>query len=133
MKKVLSVVGIVLVAILYISTLVAGPKQADASVSIGSGYLFKVATTSQASAVTPFIVRGGSGILGSMIISSSTDVRVRIYDNNVATSTVATSTLIADFPANTTAGVYTFDVNVTRGIAVDLPATYKGVITFTYR
>lgn len=122
-----------LVAILYVAFFIPKPEQADASVSIGSGYLFKVATTSQASAVTPFIVRGGGGILGSMIISSSTDVRVRVYDNNVATSTVATSTLIADFPANTPAGTYTFDVNVNRGIAVDLPATYKGVITFTYR
>jgi ABC-type glycerol-3-phosphate transport system substrate-binding protein len=133
MKKIFITSIIALALILGLAAIFSGEK-AEASVPVGNGYAFKVATTSQASATVPFVVRGGSGIFGSIVIASTTDVRIKIYDSLIATSTTAaTSTLIADFAPNTPAGTYTFDVNVTRGIAVDLPATYKGVVTFTYR
>ena len=123
---------VIVFASAYFFPLLNKQERADASVSIGSGYMFKTATTSQASATAGLVIRGGTGILGSIVIASSTDVRVRVYDNALATST-ATSTIIADFPANTAAGTYTFDVNVLRGIVLDLPATYKGFFTITYR
>lgn len=132
-KNILYVVAMVLLSSAYLFSIMKSPEVADASVNIGNGYMFKVASTSSASATVPYRIRGGVGILGSLVIASSSDVRIRIYDSDGTATSSATSTMIADFPANTTAGTYTFDVNVVRGVAVDLPSGFKGFFTFTYR
>lgn len=106
--------------------------KAEASVNIGQGYQYKVASTSSASGTVPYVIRGGSGILGSIIVGTPGSQPIRIYDNALATST-ATSTLIGTIKASASEQTFTFDVNVVRGIVLDIPAGFDGVYTVTYR
>lgn len=134
MKKIITILTIIIIAIVV--SYDSSPK-ALGSVSIGSGYMFKVATSTNSSATVPYVIRGGSGILGSIIIGSSTPgtvggSAVRIYDNALATST-GTSTLIGVIRPGTAEQTITFDVNVVRGIVLDIPVGFNGVYTVTYR
>jgi hypothetical protein len=134
MKKYISIIS--LIAIMFVVTLgiISFKKDntADASVDFGS-YQYKVASSSSASATVPYkVVAGNNKILGSIVVASSSGVRLRVYDNALATST-ATSTMIADFKANIAEGTYTFDVAVQRGIVLDVPAGFNGVYTVTYK
>lgn len=107
-------------------------NKVEASVNIGQGYQYKVASTSSASATVPYVIKGGSGILGSIIVGTTGGQAIRIYDNALATST-ATSTLIGTIKASVAEQTFTFDVNVVRGIVLDVPAGFNGVYTVTYR
>lgn len=137
MKKYLFVAGTLLMVFVLGVFLSNNTPVAEGSVSIGSGYTYKVASSSNASATVPYVIRGGSGILGSIIIGSSTPALVggtpvRIYDNALGTST-ATSTLIGSIRPGVTEQTITFDVNVLRGIVLDIPVGFNGVYTVTYR
>lgn len=101
------------------------------SVQDGSAYAYYDVTSAQASSTVATRVRGGTGVLGSVIIASSSLKVISIYDGNTATT--SGNTLIAQFPAFAPAGTYTFDVVVKSGIVVDVPASMTGNYTITYR
>jgi len=99
------------------------------AISGQDGYMFKAVSSANASATVPVKVRGGSGVLGSVIVGTTHATAISIYDGT-ATST---GTLIASFPASAVVGTYTFDAVVTTGIVLDVPAGYAGVMTVTYK
>ncbi len=103
---------------------------AEASTDSGA-YDFKVFTSANASSTAPFVVRTVEGQFGSLVVASSSAARIRIYDSSSATSTGAT--LIADFKAGIAEGTYTFDVEVHKGIVIDVPSTHSGAYTITHR
>ena len=131
MKKTLGSIIVVLL-IVFAFSLSDHSQIAQGSVSFGNGYAFKTITTSNASstAQTVVTVRGGSGILGSIVVASSSNVALKVYDGITATST---ATLITTLKANVAEQTFTFDANVSRGIIIDMPQTFTGVYTITYR
>lgn len=116
-------------------------QKALAGVDIGNEYKATTtdATWSGAVATGTCKADGAGGmasstVLGSIIVSSSSNADIYVYD---ATTTRAHSdhptTTIAAFP-NVVAGTYTFDVKLKRGLCV-IVTTTEGVAstTITYR
>lgn len=127
MKKYGVIIGLFVLGFFLIQT-----NQSLGSVQIGNGYMFRTITTSNASSTAPTVVtvRGGSGILGSIVIASSSNTVIRVYDGITATST---GTLIGTIKAGVSEQTFTYDVNVNKGIILDMPQTFTGVYTITYR
>ena len=72
--------------------------------------------------------------LGSIIISSSTPYKLVIH--NATSSTDKASTTVAVFDNNTsdmTAGTYTFDIMLDRGLVLEFEAGFLGAFTITYK
>jgi hypothetical protein len=69
--------------------------------------------------------------LGSVVIASSSDVYLKIWNATSTTDVASTSEIY--FPKNMTAGTYTFDSIFTRGLIVEMPADYLGDAIITYR
>lgn len=131
MKKYITIIGsIIAIAILGIALNV--PDKVFGSVPFGMGYMFKTITTSNASSTAPTVVRvrGGAGILGSIIVASSSNTAIRVYDGLTSTTT---GTLIGTIKAGISEQTFTYDVNVNYGIILDMPTTFPGVYTITYR
>lgn len=83
------------------------------------------------------LIRTGQGTLGSIIITGANTGIVNFYN---ATTTVlaqritATSTiLLASIPASTVAGTYTFDVQFTDGLFMEVVSGNMPTSTVTYR
>jgi hypothetical protein len=98
-------------------------------------FTYKTITSSTAStthAVGAIIstVVSGSKILGSITVSSSSPTALRVYNNTTASSS---ATLIAELPARVSAQTFNFDIAVNTGIAVEVPNTFSGVYTITYK
>ena len=126
--------GIVL-AILIVSVVFNvsfGPEKAKASTDFVA-YEFKTASTTDASATVPYRITTGQCVFGSLIVASSSVSRIGIYDGTTATTSASGARKIADFAGATAAGTYTFDVRTENGIVLDLPSTYSGYVTITYR
>lgn len=104
--------------------------KAGASVVDSGTYRFKNITSTNASSTAGVSVKSKGGTLGSIVVASSSPAGVfRVYDG-IATST---GTLVASFPVSAVAGTYTFDVSVDTGIVLDVPTTFNGNYTVTYR
>lgn len=116
-------------------------SQAGASVQIGNEYQGTTtdATWSGATALGDCKTSGSGGmasstVLGSIIVSSTSNADIYVYDATTTTSHGAhATTTIAAFP-NVVAGTYTFDVKLKRGLCV-IVTTTEGVAstTITYR
>jgi hypothetical protein len=104
--------------------------KATGSVAAGSSYQYKAVSSAQASATVPVQVRGGRSVLGSIVVMGTSTVAIRIYDATTATSS---ATLIGTLPIGTTQGTYTFDIDMARGITLDVPAAYAGNLIVTSR
>jgi hypothetical protein len=138
MKKTLKIVGIIglcLAMFLTFSLLFyfnSSNTTALGSTIDGQGYKYVTAssTTFTVATSTNRIVTG-TGIFGSIIVASSTNTAITIWN---ATSTIDTgSTTIAVLPAGATAGTYTFDVSFSRGIILSASSTFAGWYVATYK
>lgn len=70
-------------------------------------------------------------VLGSVIITSSSD---QIFELHDATSTNdVSSTTILRIDENPALGTYTFDIILTRGLFMYMPTSFNGVYMVTYR
>jgi len=130
-------------------TLINSSNTALGSVGFGDDYTSTTTTSAFASGTAPFVISNHTGSLASIIIASSSAQLgaglslIRVYDHTSATGTmpygasagtnVATSTLLFSMPANSAAGTYTFDLQVRRGIVLDVPAGFVGNWVITYR
>lgn len=97
------------------------------SVQQGSEYH---ATTSTATGLNGnFVAFTGSGVLGSVVITSSTAVTITILDTNGITTTT-----VAAFKPSTAAGTYTFDTVLYKGLVVQTSgSSADGSFVVTYR
>jgi len=125
---------LVLISIIALWSLSNSPESAFGSVVVGNDYSSKEITSTNASNTAPTIVKVGTGSLGSIVIASSTTGGgyFRIYDHTSSTSS-ATSTRIASFPAGAAGGTYTFDRDILKGIVLEVPAGFNGSYVVTYR
>lgn len=93
-------------------------------------YTYKNITTTNASTTSAVAVRGGSGVLGSIVVLKTSATALAVYDGS-ATTTGAT--LIGTIPASIIAGTYTFDTVVKSGIVLAGSAGFTGDYVITYR
>ncbi len=106
------------------------------SVTQGSEYqatttsaIFGVAGTSARRQVV--ISSNQSSVLGSIVVASTTNAYFKVW-NATSTTDIASST-ITTIATSTSAGTYTFDANITRGIIIDVGIGFNGEYTVTYR
>lgn len=124
-NKVLAMAVIVgLMAVVAVFALFVGnQRQAEGSVMIGGEYQ-STTTTALINASTT-VVYSGTGVFGSVVITNPelTTGTFTFYDGTTTSSHPdwATTTL-ANFSVGSTAGTYTFDVSVRKGLIFE----YKG-------
>lgn len=94
-------------------------------------YSYANISSANASTTRSTIVRGGAGVLGSITVSSTSGQVIGIYDANSATTSGAT--LIGKIKASVAEQTFNYDVSVVNGITLDVPASYTGSMTVTYR
>lgn len=115
----------------------------NASVDDSGVYNYRQITSAHAT-TSPLLVKSGQGVLGSIVISSSTAGTLNIYDGtnmavrtfSGATTSVATTTAtttVALFGASSANGTYTFDTAFTRGLTVMPSTNFVGSFTITWR
>ena len=131
MKRYITIIGSI-IGIAILGIVLNVPNKALGSVPFGNGYMYKTITTSNASSTAPTVVRvrGGAGILGSIVVASSSNKALNIYDGLTSTTT---GTLITTLKASVSEQTFTYDANVLYGIIIDMPQTFTGVYTVTYR
>lgn len=82
------------------------------------------------------ILANTSGTLGSVIVSSTTPalpVTQSCLFKDATSTTDVSSTTAASFGYQTTAGTYTFDSILVRGLIVECGVGFNGTYTITYR
>lgn len=135
-----AIVAALVLAIVYMFG--ALTPRADASVAVTNEYM---ATSTAASTLlgatisNDILIKTGQGALGSVVITGANTGIFSFYDatttdvskrtNNIATSSI----LIASFPASVAAGTYTFDVQYTNGLLLELTSGNIATSTITYR
>jgi len=100
------------------------------SVDNGGTYTYKNIIASNASTTSAVSIKGGSSVLGSIVVLKTSATALAIYDGS-ATTTGAT--LIATLPASIAAGTYTFDLNVLTGLVLAGSVGFTGDYVITYR
>ena len=134
---------IIAIFIVIISLVVGQINKAVGSVSVTDEY-YATSTFAKlggTSAVNPpvaatarttmSLVASSTGVLGSIIVASSSATVFEVW-NATSTTDVASSS-IGHFVASPANGTYTFDVVANRGIIVDMPTGFNGSYTITFR
>jgi hypothetical protein len=119
--------GIAVVAVL----ISLGLSKSDLNLgSVGQSDAYKsyVPTSTETGLIS---IKSSSGVLGSVIIASSSVGAFTVYDASMVSTTVTTT--IASFKANSAVGTYTFDLNLYSGLKVNMVAGNDSNIIFTYR
>lgn len=138
MKYILGGIGIFIAVLL--GTLYRGVnKNTEQFISIGSvmGVPYKATTTHDFGSVAvggSKVLKTGSGLLGSLVITNSTAGSLNFYD---ATTTVNGgvygTTTLAKIGASLAAGSYIFDVAFSKGLIVEFQSTNVASGTITYQ
>lgn len=127
-KYIIGVIVIIILAIVLIQKVM--PEQSLGSATYSDSY--KNITSSNASTTNPTEVRGGAGVLSSIIVASSSAVAIKIYDGGT-NATSSGGTLIATIKASVSEQTFPFDIDVIKGIVIDVPAGFNGSYTVTYK
>lgn len=130
-----TVCGILLTLFIAALMVSSGPQPAKASTDFGNYNSTRI-TAANASSTSGTRLLYQQGTLGSVVLigasaaSSTATTELRVYDASSATST---GRLIASFATTTSAGVWTFDVQVNSGLVIDVPTGFTGQAVVTYR
>lgn len=135
MKYILGIIGIALGLLAGVWFMVNN-QPVLAGVSVGSEY--NATTTFAAHPLAERVLKTGSGTLGSVVITGDNTGLISFYNattsninariGNTATATI----LIADFPASSPEGTYTFDTNFNHGLLMVTSGT-EATSTVTWR
>lgn len=138
MKKIINSSLLVLAAIVFLLGIYINGRtdKAIGSVAVGNDYN---ATTTEATWTLARRIKSGPGSLGSVIVTNTGATSpLTIYDATTtdilggrAASMSTTSVTIAKFPVGTTAGTYTFDVDLRYGLIVETSTGGTGVASTT--
>lgn len=108
--------------------------------SVATGQSYQATTTPYDGVWTDQQLDKGWGTLGSVVITSSGNLQFRLLNATTTEAAVrpagrqATSTIIlADFPANTSAGTYVFDAEYNDGLYLDVVSGNAGTSTITFK
>lgn len=129
MKKLLIAILVVSVLTLIVLVVPKGQKPSFGGVTVGNEY--KATTTAFTDAWTDRVLDTGSGSLGSVVITRAGSVAFDLLNSTDAGRTPTTT--LASFPANAAVGTYTFDVEYSEGLYVDVIEGTNGSSTITYR
>ena len=89
---------------------------------------YHATTTASGISADDYVIFEGSGVLGSVIISSSSASTFTVLDaDGDSTTTVATIVAAADEQT------FTFDTNLYNGLILTIPASFDGQFITTYR
>lgn len=109
----------------------------SASTIMGNEYYSTTTSSAVASSTKLWTLKSSSGSLGSIIVTMQSNATgypsMKVYD---ATSTMATATarVLASMSTSTqTQGTYQFDTQFNYGLSIEMPASYTGSYTVTYR
>jgi hypothetical protein len=120
-----------LIAITLILGVIVISKPSNVNLgSVDGVYAYKNIIASNASTTAAVTVRGGAGVLGSIVVLKTSATALAVYDG-AATTTGAT--LIATLPASIAAGTYTFDVAVKSGVVLAGSVGFTGDYVITTR
>jgi hypothetical protein len=105
--------------------------------SVGEGGTYKPYYTPSGGANYK-VLKTSPGTLGSVVITGAGAGSITLYDattTDVTKRALATTslTVVAQLPASTAAGTYTFDANFYKGLAAVWSSTLTGTSTITYR
>lgn len=89
------------------------------------------ATTTSAIADGHWVLQTGQSVLGSVVVASSSATTFKVW-NATSTTDIASSSPV-QFGASPADGTYTFDIVMSRGVVIELPANFDGSYTVTYR
>lgn len=132
MKNYLKIIGLVAFsAILVISAYLSG-NHGSVQGSIQTGESYYATSTGSFAVGTTTNIRIGQGILGSVVVSSTTAI-LGFELRDATSSTDVSSTSIAKFGTSPANGTYTYDVTLTRGLFLVFPAGFNGAYTVTYK
>jgi hypothetical protein len=126
MKKYLLVIAASVFITLSLALLV---RVSNVNADAWGPYKYYNVTSANASSTAGVVIRGGSGVLGKIIIASSSPLvaaGLKVYDG---TST-STGTLIGTFKTSTTEQSIELDVSVIKGIVLDVPVGFNGSFIF---
>jgi len=132
--KIILTVGILLYvgligAILFIKT---GTVNSFGSVQRANEYQATTTTALGFAGRQVTLISNTQGAFGSVIVASSSPAGTISFKDATSTTDVASTTL-ASFPITPTAGTYTFDAVVLRGLIVETQTGFAGNYTITYR
>lgn len=95
----------------------------------GLSYLSQAITSTNASSTSYTLVKRGDAQFGSIVVASSSATAISVY-SGVSTTT---GQLVATLRKGIAEGTYTFDVDMQKGIVLDVPAAFNGMYVITYR
>ena len=148
LKNTLALSAVAVILGFFLASVLIGQetKTAFGSTSRGSEYQSYIASSTSASATAGTVLNTGPSTLGSVVVTSaaSAGAYFRVWDaTSTATSTyqnsdnTSTSTtygrLITQFKATAGEQTYTFDANAFKGIVIEVPTSWNGIYTVTYR
>ncbi len=110
-------------------------QQTYGSVSLANEYKSTTTATMNGSgattARTQISIQSGESVLGSVVVSSTTNATFKIW-NATSTTDIASTTALT-FSASPANGTYTYDVSLTRGLILEFPSGFLGSYTITFR
>lgn len=128
MKLFYAIVGTILVCALgYVVFLKIPRSEPLGSVTRSNEY--HATSTLNATAAGTYTIQSGAGVLGSVIIVSTTGATGFSVLDTDGTAT----TTIAQFAASPVVGTYTFDITFQRGLSIVVPSSFTGHFVTTYR
>jgi len=93
-------------------------QTAVGSVDFESAGYMSTSTDSNFSAGTGKLLKTGSGILGSVVVTLGSSAPLVIYDATTTIHTDSATTTLVNFKTTATAGTYTFDVTFNKGLLI---------------
>lgn len=140
MKKILIIGSGVLLALIVFFGFKLQSNAPSTLGSIGDGQAYNATSTSDwgIATVGAFkLLKSGSGVLGSVVITNATAGSFNIYD---ATTTVNggqgafySTTTLSKIGASVAAGTYTYDVSFNKGLIIEFQSTNIASSTITWR
>lgn len=113
---------------------------AGLAVLLGGGYTlgsvqqaseYHATTTASMTAGSHVQIQTGQSVLGSIVVASSSDTTFKVW--NATSTTDIASTSPTELKASIGENTYTYDINMSRGIILELPSGFDGDYTITWR
>lgn len=129
---------IILAAVVFLAALLFVFSQTQKGVNIGaagfSDSRYTVIDSNDASSTAAVTVNSVPGVLTSVTVgtqsSTTATTRLGLYDSSSGTSSAS---LIGTLESGVAVGTYTFNVETTSGLTLDVPAAFDGVYTVSYK
>jgi hypothetical protein len=132
MKTVFVSIGVALLILVGIVGYLLGLEKSKdnpvGSVAIGTSY--QATTTIPTTVAGTYLIKSGSGVLGSIVVASSSSSIFSVKDANITGAATSTMVILKGAIGE---GTYTFDMNFYNGLYITIPTNFIGEYITTYR